>query len=394
MIQNATAGEPQPADWRSRMETALRSFHDVTAVGAKRLDVEGRVFSMGELIIHPKGFHQLGQGANGEAYRFPEEVDAICGGVIAIDEAAFDRVDGDRLLAKPLGVLDLFLSLRATGGRCVAIPDVVVTDTSSLLSGALVSHQDHKAFIARWGFDWRTADLDAVRRRHGGSGLLWNVRFFGQAMPFAKYEQRPCMHWSNYAEFEAYRQRADALTAMILQITPSSSPPAKVLDLGCGDGLFTHLIARGGAHGIGLDPEPAAVEQAAGRVSEEAAQGSYGGNPAPQFILGQGESLPSEAGSIQTVAMLDVIEHLPNPVAILREVERVLVPGGHLVISTPEWQYGESSDALYHVCEYSLPELTGQVQAATQLKVCQTGRIGGAYRDLIVVARKDDPRRR
>jgi 2-polyprenyl-3-methyl-5-hydroxy-6-metoxy-1,4-benzoquinol methylase len=206
-------------------------------------------------------------------------------------------------------------------------------------------------------------------------------------MPFAKYEQRPCMHWSSYAEVEVYRQRADALTAIILQATPNSSPPAKVLDLGCGDGLFTHLIARGRAHAIGLDAEPAAIEQATGRVAEESAGGAYAG-PAPEFVAGRGEALPFEPASVQTVAMLDVIEHLPNPVAILREVERVLAPGGHLVISTPEWRYGEPADAFYHMCEYSLDQLTGQIQAATQLKVCQTGRIGGAYRDLIVVARR------
>ncbi|MDY7109419.1 MAG: class I SAM-dependent methyltransferase [Planctomycetota bacterium] len=387
-IRSATAEEPQPADWRARLSVPLRCWHNVIAAGAKRLDADGQVFSMGEFIIHPGGFHHLGQGADGEAFRFPEEIDAICGGVFAVDETAFDRLEGDRLLTSPLGVLDLFLSLRAAGGRCVAIPEVIVTDTFSLLSGPPVTREEHEAFIARWGFDWRAADLEAVRDRHAAGGLLWNVRFFGAAMPFAKYDERPCLHWSNYAGFEAYRQRADALTKIILQATPSSSPPARVLDLGCGDGLFTHLLARAGAHGIGLDPEPAAIEQAAARVAEEAAGGAYGNGPVPEFIPGQGESLPLEPASVQTVAMLDVIEHLPNPVAILREVERVLAPGGHVVISTPEWRYGEPADAVYHVCEYTLPQLTGQLQAATGLKVCQTGRIGGAYRDLIVVARR------
>jgi 2-polyprenyl-3-methyl-5-hydroxy-6-metoxy-1,4-benzoquinol methylase len=343
---------------------------------------------MGEFIIHPKGYHHLGQGAKGEAYRFPEEVDAIGGGVVAIDEAAFDRAEGDRLLASPLGVLDLFLSLRAAGGRCVTVPDVLVTDTFSLLSGSLITRQEHEAFVARWGFDWRAPDLEAVKQRHAGTGLLWNIRFFGQTMPFAKYEQRRCMHWKSYAEVEVYRQRADCLTGAVLQVTPTCSPPATVLDLGCGDGLFTHLLALGGAKSIGLDPEPSAVQQAAERVAEEAARGSYPG-PVPQFLAGCGESLPLEPASAHTVAMLDVIEHLPNPVAVLREVERVLAPAGHLVISTPAWQYGGWSDPIYHVCEYSISELAQQIQAATQLKACNTARIGDPYRDVIVMARKD-----
>lgn len=388
-VHSTTAGEPEPGDWRQRLSASLGAFHNVSVVGAKRLDEEGRLFSMGEFIIHPKGFHHVGQGEDGDAYRFPEEVDAVCGGVLAIDEAAFDEVDGDRLLTGPLGCLDFCLALRATGRRCVTIPEVVITDTFSLLSSSTITEAEHAAFVRRWGFDWRAPDLDAVSRQHAGAGLLWNVRFFGQAMPFAKYEQRPCMHWDSYSRFEAYRQRADALVKIILQVTPAGSATAKILDLGCGDGLFTHLLAHGGRQAVGVDPESAAVNQSATRVAEETAGGAYPG-PAPEFVVGRGESLPFEPASMQTVAMLDVIEHLPNPVAVLREVERVLRPGGHLVISTPEWQYGGSSDPAYHVCEYSLSQLTQQVQAATGLTVSQTGRIGGPYRDLIAVARKED----
>ena len=87
--------------------------------------------------------------------------------------------------------------------------------------------------------------------------------------------------------------------------------------------------------------------------------------------------------------MLDVIEHLPNPVPVLRECERVLVPGGHLVISTPTWQYGSSSDPVYHVTEYTPWELTQQVQVATEMKVIQTCKIGNPYRDVVIIARKN-----
>jgi len=388
IVRSVTAGEPEPADWRQRLVTSLHAFGDVTAVGAKRVDADGRLFSMGEFTIHPKGFHHLGRGVDAKAYRFPEEVDAICGGVFAVDEAAFDRARGAELLATPLGCLDLCLTLRINGGRCITIPDVLTTDAFSLLSCPQITPKEIEAFIGRWGFDWRAPDLDAVQAHHGAGGLLWNIRFFGQAMPFSKYEHRPCMHWRSYAEVDVYRQRADALVKMIVQATPAAGAGYTILDLGCGDGLFTHLLARTGHRAAGVDPEPTAVEQAIARSRAEASRGAYPGPP-PEFLVGAGESIPFATGSMQTVAMLDVIEHLRNPVAVLGEVRRVLTPGGCLIVSTPAWQYGGWSDPVYHVCEYSLHELVGQIETATHLAVRQTGRIGGPYRDLIVIAAKN-----
>ena len=386
-IRSASSAEPEPADWRRRLAAYLGTLPGVVAVGAKRLDGDGKILSMGDFIIHPKGFHHLGRGVEPVGYRFPVEVDAVSGGVLAVDESAFDQAGGMDVLRGSLGCLELCLALRAAGGKTIVVPEVIVGDSVSPLDEGAVSPAEDAAFRAKWGFDWRAADLDEVRQRHGDTGLIWNVRFFGQAMPFAKYDQRPCMHWKSYAEVDVYRQRADSLTQIVRDAAPVGTPPARILDLGCGDGLFTHLLARTGVRAIGVDAESGAVAQAAARTAEEAAGGTYPG-PAPEFKTGRGEALPFDSDSLHTVAMLDVIEHLPNPVSVLREVQRVLLPGGLLVISTPAWQFGGSSDPVYHVCEYTLPELVQQIHAATALRVLKTGRIGTPYRDLIVAAQK------
>ncbi len=367
--------EPEPSDWRARLKTSLRQLPGVMVVGAKRLASDGRLFSMGEFVIHPKGFHHLGRGVSAEAYRFPQEVDTIAGGVFAVDQEAFEAVGGDDLLVGQLGALELGLIMRRTGGRCVAVPDVLVTECFTPQPDA----QERTSFIDRWGFDWRIADLDVVRQAYSGTGLLWNVRLHGSALPFDKYRHRPAMHWASYEQAEPFRRRADHLAQLVAQTTASGH----VLDLGCGDGLFSHLIAQRGLEVIGLDPEPVAIEQAEAQTANQRYPG-----PPPRFIVGCGEELPLDDGSVQTVVMFDVIEHLPNPLASLRALARVLAPGGHLVISTPAWHYGQWSDPVYHVCEYTMGELVGQVQAIPGLHVVKTGMIKGIYRDLIVMAER------
>lgn len=369
---------PQPADWQARLAEAMRTL-GVACVGAKRLDAEGAVFSMGEFVVHPKGFHHHGKGVPATAYRFPEEVDAVTGGVLAVDREQFDAVEGGSLCRGVLGLVTLCLAIRRRGGRCVVVPSVVIEDAQGIAPTDL----DDENFRGRFGFDWRAADLDEVAEKHAGSPLLWNARFFGTAMPFEKYDQRPAMHWTSYQQVEVYRQRADHLIKVLAELCPSGQT---ALDLGCGDGLFTHLLAAKGIEAVGADVEAAGIEQAR---SQCAAQ-TYPG-PAPRFELVEPGPLPFEDESFGLVFMLDVIEHLPNPVSVLREAARVLRPGGSLLLTTPAWQYGTWSDPTYHVTEYSAEELTRQVNAAgaaTGLRSVNLGKIGGVYRDLVLIARR------
>ena len=386
LLGRNSADPPQPDDWQARLTASLRAMPGVVAVAAKRYDHEGRLLAMGDFVIHPKGFHHQGQGVDGHAYRFPEPVDVVSGGVLAVDAAAFDQVNGAELLQRPLGAVELCLALLARGGRVVVIPDVAVTDTYSPLSDDQLTADHDRDFAARWQFHWRAADLDALHRAHADTGLLWNLRFHGQAMPFDKYDHRPCMHWQSYADVQPYRQRADHLAKLVAQLT-AAAPAARLLDLGCGDGLFAHLFARNGADVTGVDPEPLAIEQAQKRVADEHARNPYP-RSMPRFLPGQGQNLPLPDASVDVVAMLDVIEHLPNPVAVLRDVQRVLAPAGHLLVTTPAWQFGHWSDPVYHLCEYTMDQLVAQLHAATDLTAIQTGQITGIYRDLVVVAKK------
>ncbi|MYW65504.1 methyltransferase domain-containing protein [Streptomyces sp. SID8379] len=99
-----------------------------------------------------------------------------------------------------------------------------------------------------------------------------------------------------------------------------------VLDIGCGDGTATATAARllPDRHRIvGVDWSQDALRRAATRV--------------PHVVRGEltGHGLPFGDASADAVVFSEVIEHLVDPDAALDEIRRVLRPGGHLLLSTP-----------------------------------------------------------
>lgn len=376
VFHSTSASAPQPAQWFEHLTAVLETIPQAGLVGAKRLTNDNHVMAMGEYVIHPKGFHSHGRGTDHRCYRFPVEVDAICGGLFIVRQEALEKAGGIAAVQQPLGALELGLSVRQQNLRCIAAPEVVVTDES----WPAPTPAQEQAFAARWGFDWRLPDLDDVRQRYRSQGLLWNVHFHGQYLPFEKYDHRPALVWKSYSEHEVFRQRAHHLAQVARKICP---PGGRLVDVGCGDGLFSHLYAMEGIEVIGVDPEPHGVEQARAATADK----QYPGK-APQFLHGKGGKLPFDDASFETATLLDVIEHLPNPRRILCDIARVLKPGGHVHVCTPSWQFGGSSDAVYHLHEYTKDELVNTLNAIPGLEVAHVGAITGVYRDLIVIAKK------
>lgn len=109
-------------------------------------------------------------------------------------------------------------------------------------------------------------------------------------------------------------------------------PPASLLDVGCGNGLFVAQAAADGYASRGIDTSlpPRDMCHMPGQLSpctadEEARQGA----------------------TYDVVTVLNVLEHVPNPDAFLQVVARLLRPGGILVCSMPL-----SSGMIYTVCEW------------------------------------------
>jgi SAM-dependent methyltransferase len=115
-----------------------------------------------------------------------------------------------------------------------------------------------------------------------------------------------------------WQSSGDQLEALVRShLTPES----RVLDLGCGRGGVVELFWRDVRFAAGLDPDSPSLAQHR--------------SPGMPVLRGVGERLPFAAGSFDLIVCLWVLEHVKEPALVLREVRRVLRPGGHFVFLTP-----------------------------------------------------------
>jgi 2-polyprenyl-3-methyl-5-hydroxy-6-metoxy-1,4-benzoquinol methylase len=116
----------------------------------------------------------------------------------------------------------------------------------------------------------------------------------------------------------------------------------RVLDLGCGQGDLTEVLAETGAHPLGVEVAEAAVRRARRR------------HPQLRFELAPIDGpLPLQDTTFDVVWASEVIEHVADTARWLSEVRRVLVPGGRLLVTTPN--HARVPLALHGVQRYSEP---------------------------------------
>lgn len=102
----------------------------------------------------------------------------------------------------------------------------------------------------------------------------------------------------------------------------------EILEVGCGGGLLCEELARRGLVVTGIDPSQAALEEARLYV-----QKSFLGANA-YFETGSAEALPYADGSFSVIICLDTLEHVSDLRACIKEIARVLAPGGVFVFDT------------------------------------------------------------
>jgi ubiquinone/menaquinone biosynthesis C-methylase UbiE len=122
--------------------------------------------------------------------------------------------------------------------------------------------------------------------------------------------------WARTPGHDAYWEFRDAFFALV-------PPPGRAtLEAGCGEGRVTRDLQERGHATTSIDASPTLL-----RAAQEA-------DPGGRYELADAAALPFGDGEFTAVAMSVVFMFLPDPVAVLRECRRVLVPGGRVAVFT------------------------------------------------------------
>ena len=126
----------------------------------------------------------------------------------------------------------------------------------------------------------------------------------------------------------------------------------RILDVGCGTGANLLMLSQfGDAEGVDLSEDALAFCRERGLEKVK---------------LGAAEKLPYDDGTFDLVTALDVVEHLDDDLAGLREMQRVLRPGGRVLLFVPTFMFlwGLQDDVSNHRRRYRLPELRRVLEQA------------------------------
>jgi ubiquinone/menaquinone biosynthesis C-methylase UbiE len=176
-------------------------------------------------------------------------------------------------------------------------------------------------------------------------------------------KQKEIAFFDGHAAADAYDvftpEASARLVAAFVELS-GLAPGARVVDLGCGSGVFTAQLERAGYDSVGLDLSAKLIE--IGRRTY----------PGIEFVEGDIEHLPFPDASFDGVLLSGVVHHFPDPSPCAAEVHRVLRPGGRFVAFDPNrmnpfmWLYRDRTSPMYSplgVTENERPVLAHEVAA-------------------------------
>jgi SAM-dependent methyltransferase len=146
-------------------------------------------------------------------------------------------------------------------------------------------------------------------------------------------------HWWHVGRRRIIREFVEEICGRVEDRTP------QILDVGCGTGANLLMLSQYG-HAEGVDVSPDALSFCRDRGLQEVRQGAA-------------EKLPYADASFDLVTALDVVEHLDDDLAGLKEFRRVLRPGGRALLFVPTFMFlwGLQDDVSNHRRRYRLPDL-------------------------------------
>jgi 2-polyprenyl-3-methyl-5-hydroxy-6-metoxy-1,4-benzoquinol methylase len=147
-----------------------------------------------------------------------------------------------------------------------------------------------------------------------------------------------------YREHWWWRVREDILLRKIRHILGSHTPGARILDVGCGAGLFFDALGRLG-HVEGIESDRLSVEQA--------------GHWRSRIHFGELDDTFEPDSSFDLILLLDVVEHVDRPGRLLRRAARLLGPNGRIVVTVPafNWLWTSHDELNHHVVRYTASQV-------------------------------------
>jgi len=142
----------------------------------------------------------------------------------------------------------------------------------------------------------------------------------------AKFSDLAHRWWDTESEFRPLHQINPLRLNWIQTLVPLSRK--KVVDIGCGGGILSDAMARQGAQVLGIDLAVKSLKVAQLHALEAGTQGV-------QYQEISAESLASQqAGQFDVVTCMEMLEHVPDPAAVVKACAQLVKPGGWVFFST------------------------------------------------------------
>lgn len=141
----------------------------------------------------------------------------------------------------------------------------------------------------------------------------------------AKFDALAARWWDTEGEFRPLHQINPLRLDWIRQHVNVAG--ARVLDIGCGGGILAESLAHAGARVTAIDMAEGPLAVARLHQYESGAEVDYRKSTAEALAA-------SEPGAFDVVTCLEMLEHVPDPAAVIRSCRELVKPGGHVVFST------------------------------------------------------------
>lgn len=303
------------SQWLNAVRAQFDSDERLGVLGGCQLAPDGTALGLGDLLFHPHGYQHLGAGLPGG---FPFDVlepDHVMGCCHIMRRSAFESIGPyDESILRGQTV-DLTVRLRQDGWTLRADPSLRYEHRLSLrVNRSSRSDQpegiehSRRIFHQKWGFDRLCPDMDQMRARLGE-----------QLVPAAELDESRSQTGIDSGP-GALENRAHLVRNLVVP-----GRPVRIGSFGTGNGRLETALAGNGILVTSLEDRPPAVDAARILATE------HRDHRIPHLIEDFARvELPDNSFDLLLVDR--VLERHPNPIALLKELDRLLSAEGVLIL--------------------------------------------------------------